>query len=61
MHPQPLVPGGQIGMVGAAGAAGVGEDENPLLVIHEGLRLGEVGRTGAVLDHQPVMLAHDPP
>ena len=37
-------------MIGAAGAAGIGEDQDALLVIHEGLRLGEIGRTGAVLD-----------
>ena len=41
-------------MIAAAGAAGVGEDEDALLVIHERLRLGEIGRTGAVLDDEPI-------
>ena len=48
-------------MIGAPGAAGVGEDQDALLVVHEGLRLGEVGRAGAVLDAEPLALAHDPP
>ena len=61
MDAQPLVPGGEIGMVAAAGAAGIGKHENALLVIHEGLCLGEVGRAGAVLDAEPIALAHDPP
>ena len=53
---------GQIGMIGTAGAAGVGEDQNALLVIHEGLRLGEIGRAGAgSRRREPVALAHDAP
>ena len=53
MDAQALVPGGEIGMVGAAGAAGIGEDEDPLLVVHEGLRLGEIGSAGAVFHREP--------
>ena len=51
----------EIGVVAAAGAAGIGEDEDALLVVHEGLRLGEVGRAGAVLDGKTacLALAHD--
>ena len=44
-------------MIGAPGAAGVGEDEDALLVIHEGLRLGEIGRAGAGLDGETVETA----
>ena len=50
MHAQPPVPGAEIGVIGAAGAARVREDEDALLVVHEGLRLGEIGGAGAVLD-----------
>ena len=46
-------------MVAAPGAAGVREDEDALIVVHEGRGLGEIGRTGAVLDHQPVSRADD--
>ena len=35
------------------------EDEDALDVIHEGSGLGEIGRAGAVLDHQPIALAND--
>ena len=44
----------EIGVVGPAGAAGVREDEDALLVVHEGLRFGEIGGTGAVLDRETV-------
>ena len=39
-----------IGVVAAAGASRIGEHEDALFVIHEGLRLGEIGECGAVLD-----------
>jgi hypothetical protein len=48
-------------VIGAARATGIAKDENALVVIHEGLRLGEIGRPRTVLDAQPVALAHDPP
>src|SRR6202035_4741543 len=54
MDAQPLIPDAEIRMVGAAGAAGVGEHQDALVVILEGLRLGEVGRSGAVLHGQAV-------
>ena len=41
-------------MVAASGAAGIAENEDALVVIHEGLGLGEIGGAGAVLDHKPV-------
>ena len=41
-------------MIAAPGAAGIGEDQDALLVVHEGLRLGEIGRAGAGLDGEPV-------
>ena len=47
-------------MVAAPGTAGVRKDENALIVIHEGGGLSQIGRTGAVLDHQPVSRADDP-
>ena len=40
----------KIGMVAAAGAARIGEDKDPLVVVHEGLCLGEVGQERTVLD-----------
>src|SRR3546814_4490062 len=47
----------------APGAAGIGEDEDAFLVVHEGLRLAEIGRGGAALDGEAVAarvgLAHD--
>ena len=48
-------------MIGAAGASGVGEHQDPLAVVHERLRFGQVGRPRTVLDAEPVPLAHDPP
>ena len=47
----------EIGVVAASGAAGIGEHEDALLVVHEGLRLGEIGRAGAGLDREPVETA----
>ena len=46
------VPGREFGVIAAPRAAGVREHQDALLVVHEGLRLGEVGRAGAVLDDQ---------
>ncbi len=48
-------------MVAAASTASVAEDEDALLVVHERLRLGVIGGTGAVLDAEPVAFPHDPP
>ena len=44
----------EFGVIAAPGAAGVGKDQDALGVIHEGLGLGEIGRTGAVLDDEAV-------
>ena len=49
-----LVPAGEIGVIAAAGAAGVGEDEDALVVIHEGGGLGEIRRSRAGLDAKTV-------
>jgi len=51
-------------MIAAPSAARVGEDENALLVVHEGGGLGEVGPGGPALDGEAVdailaPLAHD--
>src|SRR5262249_35178598 len=44
----------QLGMIAAPGAARIAEDEDPLLIVHEGGGFGEVGRTSAVFDHELV-------
>src|SRR3546814_5763465 len=44
----------EIGVVAAPGAAGIGEDEDSLLVVHEGLRLAEIRRSGPALDAEPI-------
>src|SRR3546814_18411917 len=45
-----LVLGATIGVIAPHGAAGFGKDEDAFLVIHEGVRLGEIGRGGAIFD-----------
>jgi hypothetical protein len=40
-------------MIAAAGATGVGEDEDPLVAAHERVRFQEVRARGAVLDLLP--------
>ena len=51
-------------MIAAPRATGIREDQNALLVIHEGRGLGKVGRRRTVLDckacRSTVALAHDP-
>src|SRR3546814_9803688 len=63
VNAQAPVPGTEVGVVAAPGAAGIGEDEDAFLVVHEGLRLAEIGRGGAALDGEAVAarvgLAHD--
>ena len=54
-----LVLAAEIGVIAAPGAAGVGEDEDALLVVHEGGGLGEIGRSGAVLNTEAVALRRD--
>jgi len=61
MNPQPAILGRQFRVIGAPGSPGFGEDQDPLLVIHEGLRLAEIGRAGTVFDAQPVAFADDAP
>ena len=41
-----LVPAAEIGVIAAPGAAGVGEDQDPLLVVHEGGGLGKFAEAG---------------
>src|SRR5579871_4906987 len=60
MYAQTPVPGRQVRVIRAPRSTGVREDENALLVVHKRLRVGEVGRAGAVLDAKPLALAHDP-
>ena len=49
-----LVPAAEIGVIAAPGAAGIGEDEDALVVVHEGGRLGEIRRGGTGLDAEAV-------
>jgi len=56
---QAAVPGRELGMIGAPGAAGVREDEDAPLIIHEGRSLRQVRGTRAVLDHEAIDLADD--
>src|SRR5216683_1915386 len=61
---QALILRRKVGVIGAPGAACIGKHQNALLVIHEGLRLGEIGRSGTGLNGEPVdailtSLAHD--
>ena len=49
-------------MIRASGAAGVGENEDPLLAAHECLRLDEIGAGGAGLELLPAVAPdHEPP
>ena len=54
-----LIAAGEIGVITAPGAAGVGEDEDALVVIHEGGGFGKIRRSRAGFDTQSVMAAHD--
>ncbi len=49
-----LVFAAEIGMIAAPGAAGIGEHQDALVVIHEGGGLGEIGRCRAGFDAEPV-------
>ena len=49
-----LIASAEIGVIAAPGAAGIGEDEDALVVVHEGGGLGEIRRGGAGLDAEPV-------
>ena len=62
MHPQALVLGPEIGMIAAPGATGIGEDQDALGIIHEGLGFSEVGGSGTLLDPEPPLpRLHDAP
>jgi hypothetical protein len=54
MHPLALVAAAAIGVIAAPGAAGIGEDQDALVIIHEGGCLGEIRRGGTRLDAEPV-------
>ena len=54
VDPLALVATAAIGVIAAPGAAGIGEDQDALVVIHEGGGLGEIRRSGAGLDAKPV-------
>src|SRR5262249_46611539 len=52
-----LIAACKIGVIAAPGPAGVGEDENALVVIHEGGGLGIIGRGRAVLNAETIATA----
>ena len=56
-----LVFGVEIGVIAAAGAAGVGEDEDALVVVHESRGFCEIRECRTALDAEPVAAFHDPP
>ena len=49
MDPPRLVFGGEVGVVGASGAAGIGEDQDALGTVHECLGFGDIGSRAARL------------
>ena len=51
----------EIGVIAAPGAAGIGEDQDALVVIHEGGGLGEIGRGRTGLDTEAVAAPDDAP
>src|SRR3546814_16805038 len=57
MDAQPMVPRRKLGVIAAARAACLGEDEDALLVIHESAGLGEIGRTRTGFDNEAVATA----
>ena len=56
-----LVPAAEIGVIAAPGAAGIGEDQDALVVIHEGGGLGEIRRSRAGFDAEAVIARDDAP
>ena len=54
-----LVYARKIGVIAARGAAGVGEDKDALVVIHEGGGLGKIRRGRPGLDAEAVATTHD--
>ena len=61
MDPLPLVFAGEVGVIAAPGAAGVGEDQNALVVIHEGGGLGKIRGSRTGLDAQAIVALDDAP
>jgi hypothetical protein len=56
-----LVPAPEIGVIAAPGAAGIGEDQDALVVVHEGGGLGKIGRSRTGFDAEPVAALALPP
>ena len=50
---------GEIGVIAAPGAAGIGEDKDALVVIHKGGGLGKIRRSRTGLDAEAVIAADD--
>src|SRR4051794_8070768 len=53
MNALALIAGTEIGVIAAPGAAGIREDQDALVVIHEGRCLGEIRRSWPGLDAEP--------
>ena len=62
MDPQALVPGAEVGVITAPRATGIREDQDALLVVHEGGGFREVGRPCPAFHDKPrgmaLALAH---
>ena len=56
-----LVPAAEIGVIAAPGAAGIGEHQDALVVIHEGGGLGKIRRSRTGLDAEAIIALDDAP
>ena len=61
MHALALVAAGEIGVIAAAGAPGIGEDEDALVVVHEGGGFGKIRRSRTGFDTEAIVAPHDAP
>src|SRR6201996_398231 len=59
MDARTLVLAGEIGVIAAPGAAGIGKDQDALVVIHEGGGFGKVGRSRTGFDTKAVIALDD--
>jgi hypothetical protein len=54
-----LVLAGEVSVIAAPGAAGIGEDQDALVIVHEGGGFGEIGRGVSAFDAQSVAALDD--
>jgi hypothetical protein len=57
VDPLALIAASAVGVIAAAGAAGIGKDEDALVVVHESDGLGEIRRSRAGLDAEALVAA----